>query len=269
MATSGSYIIQGGVQGRERLRLLSRVMRPTTLSLLDRVGVGPGDSCLDVGCGGGDVTADLARRVGPGGRAVGTDFDEKKIDLARAEAADQRLSNIEFRLANASDAGPDEEFDVVYSRFLLTHLTDPAAALANMCRAVRVGGVVVLEDIDFTGSFCYPPNRAYDRYVELYTLAVQKRGADPNIGPRLPGMLQAAGCERVDMNVVQPAGITGEAKLVTPITMENIGDAVRENGLADAGEIASIVSDLYDFAHDPRSVMGVPRIVQSWGYRTA
>src|SRR4029450_5082121 len=81
------YAIRGGVEGRERLRMLARGMRPFTHGLLDRVGVGAGMSCLDAGCGGGDVTFDLARRVGSTGRVVGIDLDQIKLGLARDEAA--------------------------------------------------------------------------------------------------------------------------------------------------------------------------------------
>src|SRR5262249_10791451 len=70
-----SYIIRGGQAGRERLRLLARVMWPTTRELFERVGVRPGMRCLDVGCGGGDLSLDLARLVGPRGSVVGIDLD--------------------------------------------------------------------------------------------------------------------------------------------------------------------------------------------------
>src|SRR5262245_4411509 len=123
----GDYIIRGGVPGRERLRLLSRVLRPTTLALFERVGVRPGMACLDVGCGGGDVTFDLARAVGPEGRVVGIDLDGAKLDLARQEAGEQGLGNVEFRRADVTADDLDGSFDVVYARFLLTHLRDPAA----------------------------------------------------------------------------------------------------------------------------------------------
>lgn len=261
------YIIRGGIEGRERLRLLARVMQPTTLQLLARACVSEGMACLDIGCGGGDVTLDLARLVGPKGRVVGTDIDETKLDMARSEAEQQGFSNAEFQLVDATHADVESEFDVVYVRFLLTHLPDPASALSRMFAALRPRGVLIIEDIDFTGSFCYPPNAAYDRYVTLYSESVLRRGADPNIGPRLPGMLAAAGCEYVEMNVVQPSGITGEAKLVTPLTMENIADAVISEQLADKTEVDRVVSDLYDLARDSITVMSVPRIVQSWGLR--
>jgi ubiquinone/menaquinone biosynthesis C-methylase UbiE len=267
MSTS-HYIIRGGIEGRERLRLLARVMQPTTLQLLERAGVTEGMTCLDVGCGGGDVTLDFARVVGPTGRAVGTDIDDTKLGMARTEAADRGFSNAEFQLVDAGNSEIEGEFDIVYSRFLLTHLPDPSPALSRMYAALRPGGVLIIEDIDFTGSFCYPENVAYNRYVTLYSESVLKRGGDPNIGPRLPGMLAAAGCEYIQMNVVQPSGLTGEAKLVTPLTMENIADAAVDENLAEKTEVEALVSTLYGLARDTITVMAIPRIVQAWGLRS-
>ena len=145
------YVIRGGVEGRERLRILARVMRPTTCSLFDRVRIDTGMACLDVGCGGGDVTFDLARRVGPGGSVVGWDIDETKLGLARREAEEQGLDNVEFRLSDIGDGEAEREFDVVYARFLLTHLKDPAEALTGMRQILRPGGVAIVEDIDCHG----------------------------------------------------------------------------------------------------------------------
>ena len=265
---NSAYVIRGGVEGRERLRLLARVMRPTTLSLLERVGIRPRMTCLDVGCGGGDVAFDLARMVGAEGKVVGVDLDETKLAPARDEATAQQLGNVEFRKSEigASDWRP--EFAVVYARFLLTHLPDPLSALKKLRQALTPGGILVVEDIDFRGSFCHPSSPAYWRYVELYTQAVQHGGADPNIGPRLPGLLREVGCEQVQMHVVQPAGLEGEVKLVAPLTLENIADNVVTAGLASCAEVDQVVAELYEFARDPRTVIGLPRVVQAWGYST-
>jgi ubiquinone/menaquinone biosynthesis C-methylase UbiE len=123
------YIIRGGVEGRERLRILARVMRPTTRSLFDRAAIEARRVCLDIGCGGGDVTLDLADLVGPEGRVVGWDIDETKLGLARSEATEKGFGNVEFRLSDIGQSETVPEFDVVYARFLLTHLKDPAGAL--------------------------------------------------------------------------------------------------------------------------------------------
>jgi SAM-dependent methyltransferase len=261
------YVIRGGVQGRERLRILSRVMRPTTLDLLRRAGIQPGMACLEVGCGGGDLAFDMAQLVGPAGRIIATDIDEKKLEIATQDAAGQQLKNVEFRLADITKSDPGTSFDLVHARFLLTHLANPAQALARMRHALRPGGIIVIEDIDFRGHFSYPESAALWRYVELYTEVVRRRGADANIGPRLPALLLEAGFENVRLHVVQPAGSDGEVKLLNPITMENIADTVLAEGLASADEVDQLVAELYEFARTPGTVASMPRVVETWGQR--
>jgi 2-polyprenyl-3-methyl-5-hydroxy-6-metoxy-1,4-benzoquinol methylase len=263
---SHHYIIRGGIEGRERLRVLARVMRPTTLNLFDRVEIKSGMACLDVGCGGGDVTFELADLVGPKGRVVGWDIDETKLELARREAEERQQGNVEFRLLDISESDGVPEFDVVYARFLLTHLVDPAGALAKMLRVVQPNGLVILEDIDFTGYFCHPYSAAFWRYIELYTQTARRRGGDPNIGQRLPGMLVEAGIERVKINVVQRAALDGEVKIINPLTMENIVDSVLAEGLASRAELDILIDELYEFSRNPRTIASIPRIVQAWGH---
>jgi SAM-dependent methyltransferase len=263
-----NYIIRGGIEGTERLRLLSRVMRATTSGLLDRVGIRPGMECLEVGCGSGDVAFDLARRVGPQGRVVATDIDQIKLELASREAGVQRLSNIEFRLSDIMQDNHTQEFDLVHARFILTHLPNPEGALTKMRQALRPGGVVVIEEIDFRGHFCHPDSPALWRYIDLYTQAVQLRGGDANIGPLIPALLEGAGFETIHMNVVQPAGTTGEIKLISAITMENIAGAVVAEGLATQDEIDQIVAELYEYAGTFGTLSSAPRIVEAWGYQS-
>ncbi len=263
--TIPSYVIRGGLEGRERLRVLCRVMWPTTSRLFDAIGIPEDARCLDLGCGSGDVTLELAR-LAPKGRAVGTDLDAEKIELARADAAQAGIANVEFTVDDVMQPPTDGRlFDVIYVRFLLTHLPDPAAALACIRSRLAPGGVVIVEDIDFTGHFCHPSNDSFWRYVEWYSQAVQSRGADPNIGPRLPGLLRDVGLVEVGVNVVQPAGMTGEVKLITPITLEAIADAVLQAEIASPDELAATVDDLYSFADDDATFMSLPRIVQAWG----
>jgi SAM-dependent methyltransferase len=272
MSVEDRYVIRGGLEGRERLRVLARAMHATTAALLDRIGIAPGMTCLDVGCGGGDVTCELARRVAPGGRAVGIDMDATKVAIAREEAEGDASLAVEYREGDllATEIAPD--YDLIYVRFLLTHMAEPTAAATRIATGLRPGGVLIVEDIDFTGSFCHPRSAAYDRYVELYTKAAWARGVDPNIGPRLPELLVAAGRKRVHLNVVQAAGMTpegheGDVKLVSALTLENIADSAIAEGLTTKEEIDMAVAELYRLAADTTTVLAFPRIVQAWGYR--
>jgi hypothetical protein len=89
-----------------------------------------------------------------------------------------------------------------------------------------------------------------------------------NIGPRLPGLLAGAGLTDVSMNVVQLAGMAGNVKLISPITLEAIADAVLAAGLATPEEFNAAVDELYAFAHADGTVMSTPRFVQTWGWRS-
>jgi SAM-dependent methyltransferase len=269
MTAAQQYVIRGGVEGRERLRVLSRVMRPTTTSLLDRLGLRDGHVCADVGCGGGDVALEMARRVAPTGKVLGFDFDQTKLDLARTEAKELGVENVEFSGVDVCKGIHAPPLDVVYARFLLTHLADPTRVLSALNRVMRPDGVVAVEDIDFGGYFTYPYSAAFERYHELYCATVERRGGDPFIGRRLPELLRQAGFHVVDVCVVQPMALTGEPKLLNALTMENIAGAVLEDGLATESEIARLVAELYAFAADPTTLAGAPRIVQAWGRRTS
>lgn len=267
MPDSSHYVIKGGREGRERLRVLGRVMHESSTSLFDRLGVCHGLACLDVGCGGGDAAIELARRVGSEGRVVGVDIDETKLAAATSEAEHQGLTNVKFIAADVRKGLPSKGFDVVYSRFLLTHLSDPASAVSAFHHHLIPGGRLGLEDIDFTGYFTHPQSTAFLRYRELYYSVVRRRGGDPDIGPRLPGLVMDAGFENIGVNVVQPLATEGDPKLISPLTMEAISGPVLEDGLATQEEIDALIQELYDFAANPRTVAGMPRVVQVWATR--
>ena len=267
MATSDSYLIRGGIEGRERLRLIARVMSPTTLAFLRTVPLAQDARCLDVGCGGGDVTVALSRMV-PQGHVTGIDFDGSKILLAQGEAKTLGIENVDFRAEDVT-AGPqtDDRYDLIYVRFVLTHLRDPAAALARFYNQLKPGGMLAVEDIDFGGYVCYPPSAAFNRYVELYSESARARGCDPCIGPRLPSLVQSAGFSDVSVGIVQPSGISGEVKLIAAITFDAIAESALKSGLATLDNLRATSEALYEYAEQQGSFMSVPRIFQSSGVR--
>ena len=261
------YAIRGGNEGKERLDVLARVLLPTTAQLLDRVGLITGMKCLDVGCGGGHVTMLMAGIVGPEGSVIGADTDAEILALARKDAEAAKLTNTTFQQLDACACLWHKEFDVAYARFLLSHLNEPQNCLAAMVEACLPGGTIVIEDTDFTGSFCYPPCAAYERYKKLYQELVQRRDGDSNIGPKLPTMLRRAGIQEVELNVIQPAHTHGEGKLMAPLTMSRISDALIGEGLATESEVQQILTELNDVATDSETLISLPRIFQVWGKR--
>ena len=131
------YAIRGGKEGKKRLDLLARVMLPTTMQLLDRVGLIRGMKCLDVGCGGGHVAISMARIVGPEGRVIGTDTDAEILALAKEDAEAANVTNAKFQQLDAFACVFRKEFDVAYARFLLSHVNGPENCLAAIVEGAR------------------------------------------------------------------------------------------------------------------------------------
>jgi SAM-dependent methyltransferase len=258
------YIIRGGLEGKKRLEILARALWPTTARLLEEAGLAPGMTCLDLGCGGGDVAFELARLVGPAGTVVGLDADDVKLDAARSAARRAGLTNLQFRQSDVRDWDEPGRYDLIYCRFLLTHLSDPVGLLKAMRRAVRPAGVVVIEDIDFGGQFCHPACGAFDTYARLYRLAAAHQGADADIGPKLYTMMLDVGWQDLHLGVVQPSYAVGEGKQAVLLTLINIADALLDERLIGEPELQAAIDELTRFTEDPRTVIGYPRVFQLW-----
>ena len=260
------YAIRGGEEGKRRLDLLARTMALNTEALLVRAGIRAGMRCIDLGCGGGHVSRHLADCVGVGGFVVGVDIDDVKVAAARQESARAGLRQLEFRTASVTGWAEPAAYDLVYGRFILSHVPGPAAVIGNMVAALRPGGILVVEDVDFGGAFCHPPNAGYERYCSLYREVVRRRGGNAELGRELYGLCLDAGLADVAVDVVQPTHAGGDPENALSLsTLINIADAVIGEGLATADELAAVVAELTRYTADPRVIVGGPRIFQIWG----
>ncbi|MFE0426788.1 methyltransferase domain-containing protein [Streptomyces sp. NPDC058953] len=153
----------------------------------------PGLRVLDIGCGPGTITADLAELV-PGGRVTGVDLAPGIVERAREHAAGRGLSNTEFAVADVNDlAYPDGSFDVVHAHQVLQHLGDPVGALREMRRVCRPGGLVAVRDSDYAAFTWYPEVPVLDDWQELYRRVARANGGEPDAGRRLLSWAKAAG----------------------------------------------------------------------------
>ncbi len=129
-------------------------------ALLDRVGLRPGQSAIDLGCGPRGIIDLLAERVAPGGRVTGLDADPAHTAMAAEFAAARGLSGVETRTGDARHTGlPSGSFDLVHARTLLINVPEPAELVAEMVRLARPGGQVAALEPDCEYWMCYPPIR--------------------------------------------------------------------------------------------------------------
>ena len=155
----------------------------------------PGMRVLDVGCGPGTITRDLGALVGAQGEVLGLDSSDDVVSQAAA-ACD--LPQVRFTVGDALHLDvADGSYDVVHAHQVLQHLTDPVAALREMRRVTRPGGLVAVRDADYAAMTWHPAVPALDRWLELYRAAARAHDAEPDAGRRLLGWAQAAGFAEV------------------------------------------------------------------------
>lgn len=178
----------------------------------------PGQRLLDVGCGPGTVTTDLASLVAPG-QVVGLDPVESVLLAAEADRATAGVTNVTYVVgsvydlstaqglqSDGSDPGRQPAaqsdlgtfdlgtFDIVHAHQVLQHLTDPVAAISEMGRVLAPGGLLALRESDY-GAFTWAPaDPRLDRWMELYHQVTAANGADADAGRHLLGWARAAGC---------------------------------------------------------------------------
>ena len=215
---------------------------------------------LDVGCGPGTLTVDLARRVGPAGQVVGVDLSESVVAEAAAHAAAEGAATVSFRAGDFRTLDlPERSFDVVHAHQVLQHLRDPVGALAAMGRLARPGGVVAARDSDYTSFFWTPPERRLDRWRELYIGVSDRNGVTADAGRWL---LRWA----VDAGLEDPVYSTSTWTFATPadrawwgdlwaerVVASNLAAQAVEYGLATGADLEEVAAGWRAWAATPEA----------------
>jgi ubiquinone/menaquinone biosynthesis C-methylase UbiE len=195
------YILDGGDEDLRRLLSISEVSAETARRAFRRVGIGPGWTVIDCGCGPIGGLAVLAETVGPAGRVVGVDFSEPSIARARSVVAALGLQNVELFAGDIHDldaatlGGP---FDLAFTRLFLMHQADPVRTLGQIAGLLRPGGWIVAHE-----ALASPPPRSHPQldalaaYWDLLHEVMERAGVPRGIAEGLPRSARAAGLEVV------------------------------------------------------------------------
>ncbi len=214
----------------------------------------PGSTLLDVGCGPGTITADLADRLSPG-RVVGVDVAPGIVEQAQTGFA---AENLAFRVDDCYRLSfDDNSFDIVHAHQVLQHLSDPVAALTEMKRVVKADGVVAVRDADYAGMFWYPRLPGLDRWMELYQAVARHNKAEPDAGRRLVSWARAAGFGAITPSASTWCFATAEDRrwwggLWSQRVQESaLAAQAIDYGLADGADLAAIGGAWVDWLEHP------------------
>lgn len=217
----------------------------------------PGMRLLDCGCGPGTITLGLAEVVAPG-EVVGIDIIEGQLAQARQEAASRGLTNARFEAASVY-ALPfdDESFDAVFSNAVLGHLGDPAAALAEMKRVLRPGGMVGIRSIDIDGQVYAPVTPIQRKFRDLYRRMLAVNGGNAEIGRQHKALLRETGFDVVSATAMYEVYSSAEAvphwgTALSRIWAEaSVVELVTRNEFANHADMQAISQAWRDWSEHP------------------
>lgn len=244
---------------RDRLNSITGLYDPHTLQACERPGLAAGWRCLDIGAGTGSVAEALAERVGEDGRVVAVDLDVRFLEPLAGDTLEVLRTDVR---ADALPGG----FDLTHARLVLEHIPEREAVLGSMVQATRPGGWVLVEDFDWSTAVAVdPPSELHDKVVSALQTFFSMHGYDPQLGRRLPRLLQAAGLADVGADTVS-IQVQADRERGVPqweLLVAQLAPGIVAAGLLDQADVEAF----HALWHDGDTVSFAPLMVSVWGRR--
>ncbi|RVU22119.1 methyltransferase domain-containing protein [Streptomyces antnestii] len=261
MTRSEGYLLDNRQrEAGRRFDAFSTLFDPTTFRHIERLGIGPGWRCWEVGAGGTSVVDWLAKKVGPTGRVLATDIDTSWQTSSARSPVEVRRHDV------AADEPPVEGFDLVHARLVLVHVPDRERALKSMLRALRPGGRLLVEDADpaLQPLACPdehgPAEELANRLRRGFRKLLAERGADLSYGRTLPRLLREAGLRQVEADAYFPLTSDAGGALETA-TVQQVREALVRAGHVTDEEVDRHLSNVATGTMD----LATAPLISAWG----
>jgi ubiquinone/menaquinone biosynthesis C-methylase UbiE len=266
-ATGGeSYVL--GHSGRELKRLgrQAAIFADMTREVLQRAGVRPGMRVLDLGCGVGDVAFISADLVGSTGSVVGIDLSPVAVATATERAASSGLDSVSFQVADMTAFDRYADFDAVTGRFLLMHLPDPGAAIAEIARQVRPDTVIAFAEFDLATAATSRQMPLFAQCVGWIIAAYTRAGFEPNMGSKLYAAFRSAGLTPQLSGFTRAGAVDADGLEFLVESVKSLLPAMEKVGVATADDVdvATLGARLMAEATAADGCVFYPRFVGGW-----
>lgn len=268
---SADYVFGGEQNELDRLLGQADDLKPESSWLLDQIGVAPGWSAADIGCGPIGILDMLSARVGSSGTVVGIERERRFAAMARDEVLKRGLRNVSIVEGDMLDVALQPgSFDLVHERLVLINVpqSNQRTLIDSMLRLARPGGIIALESWDRASYACYPEHPAWHLLNDAYRDAVRATNGDGTSGRTLPWLLRSAGVADVRVKVHVRAVEPGDRRRTHRL---GILDVTKSKILA-MGRMTEAEFDLHRDAlanhlADPATLVIDQLFVQAWGVK--
>lgn len=219
---------------------------------------------LDVGCGPGSITLDFARLVWPG-EVIGLERSETALEVGRAAAERAAIANAQFLVGDVYELEFDDDcFDVVHAHQVMQHLSDPPAALREMHRVCKPGGVIAIRDADYSAMSWYPASAGLARWMELYVQVARANGGEPDGGRHLLAWAHAAGLQHIEPSATVWCYATPEQReewghtWAERVTKSEFASQAIAAGFAEQAELEQLARSWREWSAEPDGWFTIP-----------
>ncbi|KTD50984.1 class I SAM-dependent methyltransferase [Legionella quateirensis] len=245
---TATYILNTNDRARERLSLQHQLYAQSSKSLIQEAGIKKGMSGLEIGCGSGTMTLELAKLIGLDGSLLAIDLSQSQLEHVQNITSD--YSTIRFKLWDVnhiSDLG--EQFDFIYCRMVLHHVADAHSVIQQMSRCLKPGGMIICEEPSiFDSTFCYPPSKSYEQFTQWVRACFAKNKRDFEIAHRLEQEFASCTLNVTHHSLYQPVLRTAQEKLIYSMALHDLTPQLINLHIATQAEIDLLSHELIDLA---------------------
>ena len=270
--TTEEYVLGADDVELRRLELQNDLWRDAAHELWRRAGFESGQSVLDVGCGPGLATRELAQLVGPSGRILGIDNSVSYLDAARSHTPCDNSALIEYRHGDVQNLDTfGESFDDAFVRWVLCFVAEPEEVLSGVASALRTGGIVAIQDYyNWDARRLWPPCEAFEPFSEAVRMSAKITGGDLDIGSKLPTMLHRCGFDVSEMYPLVRIARPGMPLWSWfPSYVESFGRRLVEMNLLELEALVELQADLIRLADDPGAFFQTPPMMMIVARKTS
>jgi ubiquinone/menaquinone biosynthesis C-methylase UbiE len=263
------YVLGTGTDETFRLGLQHRLWSAAAHALWERAGVQPGSTVIDVGCGPGHASMDLAQIVGSEGRVIAVDESAAFLKQVHDGSQARRLNNIERVLGDVQELGEcvegHDSVDVAYARWVFCFVTDPEAVVKGLKHLLKPGGRIAIHDyFNYERSLTLAPRReAFTKMVQAVAASWRSRGGDTDVMGKLPGLLVRNGFKITHLDVVQRIARPGTTLWHWPDSFfHNFIPKLVQGGFLTDDEATAALQAWTQAGQDPASYIQLPPVYE-------
>jgi SAM-dependent methyltransferase len=264
--STDQYLLGATPAETRRLQAQGGFFAASSDRLLRLAGIQPGMRVLDIGCGAGDMTMQIASIIGESGRVTGVDVDAAVLSVARERAAEAGLANVDFRQARVPDVSLDGPVNAITGRMILMHLENPAAALGTMRHLLAPGGIMAFQEVRLTSVRSIPPVPLLGQCVQWASQAFTASGRDPDTGHRLLSVFGDAGLPVPEMMAAIPTARGPAAYALAAGSVVSLLPVLERAGITTYEEVDpdTLAQRLWEQARADDALLMLPELIGAW-----